>query len=425
VRGALVQGVTLVGPRTALEDDMGVRVRVERNTVESGRVVLRSQTATVARNTLMGGTTLDAWIVDEGNGSIQGNTFHGGRIVAQAGGRLEVVGNTVSGTWRRGGGPTGLSIGCATDGASPQLDARGNTVTGWRYGVLVACAKQKGRVTIGPNVVERNGIGMVVESGEVRIAGTTVRRNAAAGIHVSSSAVRPTITRIAAGGNGGLGIVRVFEPRRPKLEYDRKRHKIRGIACRNCLVEVYEAEEGDEPGEGLRYLATVRASDSGAFVYPAKGELNCPPTGRITATATDPKQRRTSEFAADAECGCSISSEFQLRGAPRTGFANYGLTIVFPPGYKLGEVTLTDPATEKLPPGNALGPLLRWQEVQNPAPAGGEHDFFVHVTYRDPNNPAEPAPVRKVWHYRVQYDPPKGTIACRGRLAGIWEPVRG
>jgi hypothetical protein len=308
---------------------------------------------------------------------------------------------------------------------TPSVEARGNTVTGWRIGVQVACAKEKGRVELGPNTIERNGIGLLVQSGDVRVSGTTVRSNLATGIHISSSAARPVLTRLATGGNGGPGIVRVFEPRRPKLEYDKKQNRVRGVACPNCVVELYEAEEGDEPGEGLRYLASVRASGSGAFVYPAKGELDCPKTGRITATATDAKQKRTSEFAADAQCSCVISADFLVRGAPRTGFANYGLTARFPAGYEVGEVTLTDPASEKRPPANALGPLLRWEETQNKAVApGADHDFFVNVSYRDPNNPAEPQDVRKVWHYRVQYDPPRGRTDCRGRLVAIWQPVR-
>jgi hypothetical protein len=424
VEGAVVQGVTLAGPGSVLGDDQGRRIRLERNTVESGRVTLRSQGVTVAGNTLKPGTTLDVWVVEGGSGSVERNVLDGARLVAQAGGRLSVAGNRLAGTWRRGAGPAGLVLGCASDGIAPNLEARGNTVTGWRIGMQVACAKERGRVVLGPNTIERNGIGLVVQSGDVRVSGTTVRHNLAAGIHVSSSAARPVLTRLATGGNGGLGIVRVFEPRRPKLEYDRKRHRIRGLACPNCVVELYEAEEGDEPGEGLRYLATVRAADNGSFVYPAKGELDCPRTGRVTATATDSKQRRTSEFAADAECGCVISADFVVRGAPPTGFAQFGLTAVFPEGYRVREVTLTDPETEKIPPAGALGPLLQWEEVQNPArAAGAEHDFFVRVTYRDPTGPVA-APVRKIWHYRVQYDPPRGQTACRGRLVAIWEPVR-
>ena len=426
-RGAQVTGVALAARRAsglAVSDLNSERLVIRGNMLESGRISLQSQGATVAENTVRAGGTLDVWIVEGGTGSVERNTLEGGRIVAQAGGAVGVTGNTVTGAWRRGPGLPGISVGCATDGDKPELDVRGNRVTGRRIGMLLDC-RRDAAISIGPNTLERNGFGMLVTAREVKISGVTVRENAGAGIAVGRGP-RATITRIAAGGNGGLGIDRDdAEPRPAKMEYDKKKGRIRGVACRNCVVELYEAEEGDEPGEGLRYLATVKAASSGAFVYPTKGKLNCPPTGRITATATDPKQKRTSEFSADVECKCVVSSDFVVRGAPRTGFANYGLTVAFPPGVKLGEVTLTDATTEKRPGANDLGPLLRWQEFQNVASGSGrEHDFFVNVTYRDPNSPAEPAPVRKVWHYTLQYDPPKGQTACKAVLVAAWEPVK-
>lgn len=344
-QGGLISDVTLAAKGTAVSDENSDLLRLEANTLESGRIALQSQGVAVARNQVKAGATLHVWIVAGGSGRIDANRIEGGRIVAQAGGELRVGNNVISGTWRRGVGLPGISAGCATDGKRPRLAVNGNTVTGMRVGISVVCGRDA-QISLQHNTLERNGTGMLVAAREVSIVGGKVSENIGAGIHVRAGS-RATISKIAAGGNGGLAIDREdAEPRPPKLEYDKDKDRIRGVTCPECIVELYAAEEGDEAGEGLGITGTVRASSNGSFVYPATGTVQCPHPALLTATATrvKGKDKGTSEFSADLKCEPIklLASATYGAGGPRTNVCVF--VRVGPPQVAKGSVTMSGPS---------------------------------------------------------------------------------
>ena len=299
-RDGRITDVTLAAKGKALEDLNSEGLVIEHNTLESGRVVLRSQTVRVDDNVVQAGGTLDVWIHAGGTGRVFANRITGGRIVAQAGGSLTVSRNTFTGAWVSGPGLPGISIGCATDGRRPQLVASDNTVRGMRLGVSVQCGRAV-PIALRNNVVEENGVGIAVNAPVASISGGSVRENRGTGIQVRAGS-RTTIRNVVFGGNGGLAIDRAdAAPRPPTLRYDKAKQQIRGTACAGCSVDLYAAEDGNEPGEGTRRLGTVRARGDGSFEYPPRG-AKCTIPGPVSAIATDEKRKATSEFAADVRC---------------------------------------------------------------------------------------------------------------------------
>lgn len=298
--GGRIANVTLAAKGKALEDLNSEGLVIGQNTLESGRVVLRSQSVQVNDNVVHAGGTIDVWIHAGGTGRVSANKLTGGRIVAQAGGSLTVSRNTVTGNWRSGPGLPGISIGCATDGRRPQLVASDNTVRGMRIGFLVQCNREV-PISLRGNVVQENGTGIAVNAPVAAISGGSVRENRGTGIQVRAGS-RTTIRNVVFGGNGGLAIDRAdAAPRAPTLRYDKAKQQIRGVACPGCAVDLYVAEEGKEPGEGTRRLGTLRARGDGSFEYPARGG-KCTIPEPVSAIATDERRKATSEFAADIRC---------------------------------------------------------------------------------------------------------------------------
>lgn len=457
--GALVADNTFeLEPGNAAVSDMtSTGLRVAANDVKGGSLTLRVVTATVIGNAISAGVRV--YVRDWPGGSakiIQNRVTVGGLtsgIVAEAASRIEVSGNTVTGPGVRRGrpGPAGIVAGCANDGDGTIVVSR-NTVSGARIGISLQCNRRFG-IRLEGNIVRDNalagivadaeeavltgtrasgnGVGVLVKSGKMVVRGGALRDNGGAGLRVEAGATA-TASRVLTGGNSGPAIDLAPAGQTPnsvrklangdldwpaKLEYDTETGKLRGTSCSGCRVEVYEAVDDDENGEGLRYLGTVKAGAGGAFEYPAKGEVDCPATGKVTVTATHPRGG-TSELSEDVECSCIISADFRLDGAqvPRNGFINFGITVFLPTHATVTKATLTDAKAEKRPSPGALGPSLQWTEVVDKTSPGApnEHDFFVTVTYRagapDTTGPS------LVWHYRVAYEPPKGSKSCGGRL---------
>jgi hypothetical protein len=325
--------------------------------------------------------------------------------------------------------------------------------------VIVECPRREpieiagGRVesTAGPSLSVRDGeaevrsivltraggAGLVVSPGaKARVVGGRIVGNRRAGVFVNKGAGKTVVSRVAMGSNGGAGIDLApagvspkAGPGAPKVVYDKKKAKLRGTACRGCTVELFESEDGDKignkgHGEGIRLIGVVKADGQGRFVFPQKGDLDCPPSGLVTATATHTKTG-TSEFSPDVECSCIVSRAFGLdpQSVPQTGFANFGLAVVFEPGTKIGAIELEDTKTDKRPGPNDLGPELAWSELHNESPRTPGRplfdDFFVNVGYRRESTTPATGPV-KVWRYRVAYDPPR---AAKGRCRAVVEHV--
>lgn len=344
-QGVSISGATLAAKGNAVSDENSDLLRIEANTIGSGRIDLASVGAAVARNTVAAGGTLHVRIEPGGSGRVDANRLAGGRIVAGAGGELRVGNNVVTGSWRRGPGLPGITVECTTSGKSPKLAVNGNTVTGMRIGISAACGRDV-PIALNHNTLERNGTGILVSAKLAGIRGGKVSGNSGAGIRVLAGS-RTTISQIAAGGNGGRAIERAqADPRPPKLEYDEDKDRIRGVTCAECIVELYAAEEGAEPGEGLGVRGTVRASSNGSFVYPATGTVQCGVPPLLTATATRPKgpARGTSEFSADLRCEplrIAAIATHNRNGARMS----YCLDVrVDPPRAAKGTVTLTGPS---------------------------------------------------------------------------------
>jgi hypothetical protein len=317
-RGRIVD-VTLAAKGKAIEDADSKRLVIEGNTLESGRVVLRSQSVRVDGNEVRAGGTIDVWIHAGGSGRVSGNELAGGRILAQAGGTVEVARNTLAGAWRGGAGLPGITIGCATDGRNPNLSAVDNTVRGMRVGVSVQCNRDVPVVLRG-NVVEESGTGISAGGPRVTITGGSIRKNRGVGIRVRAGS-QTTIRKTLFGGNGGLAIDRRdARLSSPRLRYDGKKEQVLGVACPRCAIDLYGAEAGKEPGEGIRRIATVRAAADGSFRYPPGGTMRCATPTSVTALATDERRRLTSEFAVDVTCEQERPPDCRARFVP-AGFA--------------------------------------------------------------------------------------------------------
>ena len=343
-RVGVISGVTFKGKGIKLNDDGSHVLQIENNTLgPRGRIVLESETAAATRNRIGAGATLHVWIHAGGRGRIGENSFDGGRLVAQAGGRLDVVGNSIRGTWRGGPGLPGITAGCASDGKRPQLDLYDNEVSGMRIGVKIECGRDA-QIALKQDHVERNGTGLIVGAKAVTVAYEVVRDNAGPGISVLTGS-RATITRITAVRNGGPGIERKdAEPRPPQLEYEAATGTLRGTACPGCVVELYSAEEGAGRGGAIDFQASVKAGAGGNFAHP----LPCPPSGSVTATATDTGRGGTSEFSSDVACDSALGRVF-ASATDGGGDANRSYCVLVrtspPQPATKGDVTLLGPST--------------------------------------------------------------------------------
>lgn len=451
----LSRDVQVLGNRFAgsgsfsLQAEGSDRMVIQGNTFQSGTADLLLDGGRVTGNTFQGnGGMLLKTIVDDDairRVSVSGNTGQAGIFGFSAGGGLTVENNTFTGS-------RGVLLGCVPNATrGPEMRFVKNNVIGGG-GMSVDC-RRKGEVVIASTLVQgATGTSLAVSAGEADVRassfvggarGVTVARGAkaeikggqitgnnAAGVFVARGARPTTISRVVMGGNAGAGIDKApagvsprAAPGAPTLVYDEKKGKLRGKACPRCLVEIFESEEGAKTGnpnngEGIKLLGVVRANGLGRFVFPARGQFDCPPSGLVTATATH-SVAGTSEFSADEPCSCVISARFGVDAGqvPTTGFANFGISVFFEPGSIVKAAELTDTATDLRPPDNALGPSFNWQEIRNePFSPGGAYDFFVNVGY----NPGAPAPATwplQVWRYTVPYEPPDSAQgACRAVL---------
>lgn len=411
------------GGNTAISG-FGTRITVRGNTFADADGDLHGNGLTVEQNTLQ---TAVVSAIDQGDGKavvVRGNTGSGG-IRVSAGRSATVSGQQVD----------TLQVDCR----SAWRNAHRATVTGNTVASALVSCEEPGTVQLAGNTFKalhlahgrdvrvdantiRGGAGVLVERGvKARFRGTTMVDGSTAGVTVREPAT-VTLEHVHMGGNAGPGIVRGGGvPQPPALRYDREHGKLRGAGCPGCLVELYASEAGAKQGnpgrgEGVASLGTVRVRGDGTFVFPARGQLDCPATGLVTATATRPG-RNTSGFARDASCSCVAAADVTIDSSlvPATGFANFGAAFEFPPGTTIGEAELTDAKTKAPPPQDALGPTLTWEWsiVDTRARTSGwtGRDWHAIVRPAKPGTRPDPA-VKATWHLVVPYTPPRGVGGC-------------
>ena len=455
-RGVQILHNRFAGSGSALSAEDAHFLIVERNEFATGKTILVLDGGRLVDNDFTGGSLSLRTIVGDAIRGVRvadNEATGGGLFGFAADGGLVLTNNTFTGVRR-------VELGCLPNSSRrPEVRFLGNVVVGGG-GVLagshcgrsgridIASARVEGTsfpslVVIGGDVKVRSGTftggggGILVGRGaEADVRGAQIVANRGAGVLIQRSPRSTVVSRVVMGGNAGPGIDRVpvgvsprAAPGAPTLVYDEKKVKLRGKACPRCLVEIYESEEGAKLGnpgygEGIRLLGVAKANGLGRFVFPARGDFDCPPSGLVTATATH-TLKGTSEFSADEPCGCVVSSRFGVDASrvPTTGFGNYGIEVFFEPGTVVKAAELTDTATDLRPPDNALGPSFNWDElrVEPPIP-GASYAFLVNIGY----NPGAPAPATwplQVWRFRVPYEPPpEAKGACRAVLDYVYLP---
>jgi hypothetical protein len=445
---------TGAGPFSVLAEGID-NALLEHNTFESGRALLLMDGGRITDNTFSGGS-LELKTVFERDVPrgvlMDANTAAGGVFSLRAGGPLEVAENTFT-------NPASLIVGCVANGdpkarnlfrqnavlggSGPQADCpRGDRVEiagGQIQNTTTAGVRvTEGRAEIRAATITGSGGAGVVVIKETRaeIKNGTISGNAGAGVLVRPGSLPATVSRVLMGANGGPGIDRgpqgqspSASPGAPKLIYDRKKVKLRGTTCPNCLVEIFESEEGAKlgnpgHGEGIHLLGVVRANGVGRFVFPAAGDFDCPASGVVTATSTRTAPG-TSEFAADEPCSCVVSRAFAIdpESVPMLGFGNFGLEVAFENGSEVGEALLTDEATDEYPTADALGAMLDWEEFTfGPIPPSGDDflmGFKVNVGYNSGTPASGPD---RIWRYKISYDAPTGK-GCNAVVTAITDPV--
>ena len=125
------------------------------------------------------------------------------------------------------------------------------------------------------------------------IRSNTIRDNAAPGVIISSGE-RNRVSSNSITTNADSGIVLLNGANRsisPPTILAVEQTEVRGVACRNCRVEIF----ADPGGQGREFLGAVDASsDDGTFSFALSGSVLA--TLQITATSTD-ADGNTSAFA--------------------------------------------------------------------------------------------------------------------------------
>jgi len=172
--------------------------------------------------------------------------------------------------------------------------------------------------------------GVVVGTGTwATIRGGAIRGNKGAGVFAGNlSSVE--VARTSFSGNGGAGIdlppAGVTPNSKTKkannniswptdLVFDDATGRVTGKGPPLARIDAYGVEEGARAGnpangEGAIWLGEVLADAAGAFTFPAGGRVVCPPSKKLTFTATLPRPKseilnqkfETSEFSEDVEC---------------------------------------------------------------------------------------------------------------------------
>ena len=138
-------------------------------------------------------------------------------------------------------------------------------------------------------------VGGIVLTGTLQtlIRSNTIRDNAAPGVIISSGE-RNRVSSNSITTNADSGIVLLNGANRsisPPTILAVEQTEVRGVACRNCRVEIF----ADPGGQGREFLGAVDASsDDGTFSFALSGSVLA--TLQITATSTD-ADGNTSAFA--------------------------------------------------------------------------------------------------------------------------------
>lgn len=294
-----------IGAMSVLTTDQATECLVERNTVDGGKGaalrVFAPKSATLRGNKVgsagelgaivLAGAASDGWTLEDnevGGGSGPGIVIPKGRGAATLRrntvrgcktGALAIVGRTFSsedGTYEDCA--TGVVVGQGSVGSIRGGSIRGNSGAG-----VFA------------------GVGATVE-----VARTSFSGNGGAGIDLAPLGVTPNSKAKKANGN---------VPYPTDLVFEEATGRVTGKAEPLARIDAYGVEEGARAGnpangEGVTWLGEVVADADGAFTFPAGGRVPCPPSKKLTFTATRGPQGpivinpryATSEFSEDVEC---------------------------------------------------------------------------------------------------------------------------
>jgi len=182
----------------------------------------------------------------------------------------EIIDNVI------GGNGSGVYLCCVTEGHNSVtgntigIDASGDPPAGDRFGILV---DQTGNNVIGPgNIIAFNGTGITFWENTLNntVTQNSIHDNRGRGINVT--------------GTGGA-----IRPSPIISEFDLQAGILTGLACANCIVEVFS----DNDDEGGVYEGQTVADDTGFFTF-RKGVAFTGP--RLTTYATD-SGGSTTEFS--------------------------------------------------------------------------------------------------------------------------------
>lgn len=294
-----------IGGMQVLATDFATECLVERNTVRGAtgaslRVVAR-KSATLRGNTvgsagefggiLLGGPASDGWTLED-------NTVDGGAgpgiVISKGRGAATLRRNTVRGC------KTGALV-VAGRPFSTEDGTYENCATGVVVGQATAAAIRGGAIRGNAGAGVFAGVGSTVE-----VARTSFSGNGGAGIDLAPLGVTPNTKAKKANGN---------VPYPTDLVFEEATGRVTGRAEPLARIDGYGVEEGARAGnpsngEGVTWLDEVFADANGDFTFPGGGRVPCPPSKKLTFTATrGPKgpvvlnpRYATSEFSEDVEC---------------------------------------------------------------------------------------------------------------------------
>ncbi len=278
---------------------------VEANEIEGGTnrglQITTAKSAVVKLNTVTSGGKLGALAIlgEAPDGlTIDENTIDGGAgpgiAIAKGAGTATLTKNTVSGCRA-----------AALDVTGRRIVSEDGTYTDCGSGVLVG--KKTGAVVRGGSITGNRGTGLYADIGStVEIVRTSFSGNGGAGIDLAPGGVTSNSKRRKANGN---------VPFPDNLTYDDATGRVIGKAEPLARIDAFGVETGSRAGnpkngEGVTWLGETFAGANGDFAFPPTGRVACPPSKRITFTATRlvpgaVPANVTSEFSDDVVCGVS------------------------------------------------------------------------------------------------------------------------
>jgi hypothetical protein len=311
--------VSVPGGNLAIDANAGGEITIEGNTLEGAIRMNPRKRGKVAGNTMtipvadyggipLKGTTGIEVGSDDGPVSIEGNRLNGGSITLRRA-NVRVVRNKIS-------DGDGIKQYCGADHAPAMPVITANEMTGGYRGIEYHCSpKQAPRARIALNkIVSSDFEGIVIQGGrnldlrnntvtgsgkhgihfkpgtQARLTGGTISQNGGAGVFVDrGAAVRISRTSFSANAGPGIDLFPAGVTPNPQKkqgndnvdwpeppQFDPAKNRVKGTACRGCIIEVFFLEGGGRTGnpkngEGVKFAGQVKADSRGKWFYPRRG----------------------------------------------------------------------------------------------------------------------------------------------------------